>query len=96
MARKQYRLEFTPRADKDLRKLTKEDQERISPAIDKLSANPRPSGHKVLKGKKLTCYRIRVGPFRVVYCIEDEKVVVLVLRIGDRKEIYKLLDRLQE
>lgn len=59
--------------------------------IDDLAVEPRPSGVK-----KLTkdYYRIRVGDYRVVYEIKDEILTILVLKIGDRKEIYKQINKL--
>lgn len=66
--------------DKDLRS-------RILRSIDGLAGTPRPPGCKKLKG--FDAYRIRVGDYRVVYEIHDNVLVVLVVRIGHRREIYR-------
>ncbi len=55
--------------------------------IAKLAYNPRPRGYKKLKGED--AYRIRVGDYRVIYEIEDKKVIVTVVSVGHRKNIYK-------
>jgi mRNA interferase RelE/StbE len=56
-------------------------------AIRNLSANPRPAGCKKLKG--LDAWRIRVGDYRVIYEIHDDVLVVLVIRVAHRGEVYK-------
>jgi mRNA interferase RelE/StbE len=56
-------------------------------AIDKLPDNPRPSGCRKLKGADV--YRIRVGDYRVVYEIHDDVLIVLVVRVAHRSEVYK-------
>jgi mRNA interferase RelE/StbE len=56
--------------------------------IDALAKNPRPSGMKKLEGED-NLYRIGVGDYHIIYQIEDDKLIVLVVKIGDRKEIYK-------
>jgi mRNA interferase RelE/StbE len=53
----------------------------------KLKRNPRPNGYKKLKGNE-NLYRIRSGNYRVVYQIQEKVLIVLVVRIGDRKDIY--------
>jgi mRNA interferase RelE/StbE len=55
--------------------------------VEALEADPRPSGCKKLTNSEL--WRIRVGDYRVVYSIEDAKLVVLVVRVGHRREIYR-------
>jgi mRNA interferase RelE/StbE len=71
-----------------LRKLDRVAARRILKAIDKLAQDPRPSGCKQLKGGAGEL-RIRVGDFRVVYDVNDAEVVILVLRVGHRREIYR-------
>jgi mRNA interferase RelE/StbE len=88
-----YRIEVTPRARKDLRALPKRERQRIAEQIDALTTDPRPTGCKKLKGRE-DFYRIRVGDYRVVYQIEDEVLLILIVRVGDRKEIYKIIRRL--
>lgn len=81
-----YSVRFKPAAAKDLRKLDKRMQRRLSVAIDSLSIEPRPSSCKKLKGSEF--YRIRVGDYRVIYEVDDGKLVVLVIRARHRREVY--------
>ncbi|MFH1763617.1 MAG: type II toxin-antitoxin system RelE/ParE family toxin [Gemmatimonadota bacterium] len=88
-----YRIEVTPRALKDLKALPTRERQRVAGEIDSLEDNPRPQSCKKLKGRK-DFYRVRVGDYRVVYRIEDEVLLILIVRIGDRKEIYEIIRRL--
>jgi mRNA interferase RelE/StbE len=88
-----YRIEVTPRARKDLKALPKRERQRVAEQIDALKADPRPTGCKKLKGRE-DFYRIRVGSYRVVYQIENEILLILIVRVGDRKEIYEIIRRL--
>jgi len=88
-----YRIEVTPRARKDLKALSMRERQRVAQEIDALMENPRPQSCKKLKGRE-DFYRIRVGDYRVVYRIEDEVLLILIVRIGDRKEIYEIIRRL--
>ena len=56
--------------------------------MDALAANPRPKGVKKLSGPD-DLYRIRVGDYRIVYQIHDDRLIVLVVRIGHRKDVYR-------
>lgn len=82
-----YKIEIDKRAEKELRKIQKKDRIRILDAIQNLAANPRPKGCKKLFNRP--GYRIRIGDFRVIYSIFDEKLIVIVIKIADRKEIYR-------
>ncbi len=81
-----YRISFQPRASRELEKLPNAARERIACAIDALESNPRPHGCKKLVG--MNAWRIRVGDYRVVYQIHDGRLLVLVVRIGHRRDIY--------
>jgi mRNA interferase RelE/StbE len=65
---------------------------KVFDTIRGLATNPRPTGCKKLKGKD--AWRIRVGDWRVVYTIDDDKVYVLVVAAGDRSSIYGLIEKL--
>ncbi len=80
-----YRVLLAPVADRQLRRLPRQEQARLIPKIYALADVPRPSGVKKLKGLVDT-YRIRVGNYRVVYEIRDIGLVVLVFNIGRRNE----------
>ena len=73
---------------KALSKLPEKESTKISDAIDKLADDARPDGCKKLEGRG-DSYRIRVGNYRVIYEINDDELMILVVEIGNRKEIYK-------
>lgn len=83
-----YRVQFTPSAARALRRLPRSVQTRIRDAIDGLGAEPRPHGTRKLWGVS-DFYRIRVGDYRVIYEIRDEILVVVVVRIATRQQVYK-------
>lgn len=83
-----YRIFFKPRARRDLNKLPIATGERIARAIDALAFQPSPPGCKKLADSD-GLWRIRVGEHRVIYQIQDDRLIVLVARIGDRKDIYR-------
>lgn len=74
-------------AQKQIMRLDKKVVPSIKAAIADLANNPRPYGYKKLKGED--AYRIRVGDYRVIYEIEDDKIIVTVVSVGHRKDIYK-------
>lgn len=82
-----YSLEFAKSVRKDLKKIGKRDASRILKVIDKLEANPRPPSGKKLTDREL--YRIRVGNYRVVYEIFDLRLVIMIVKIGERKDVYR-------
>lgn len=83
-----YRVEFAKRAEKELRRLDKRYIPRIIAAAEKLAIDPRPAGSKKLVGADHT-YRIRVGDYRVIYELEDNKLIVSVIRIRHRQSAYE-------
>jgi len=83
-----YAVLFKPSARKALAKLPRSVQVRLIEAAEALAQNPRPPGVKKLQGDE-NLWRIRVGAYRIVYEIHDARLVVLVVRIGDRKDIYR-------
>ena len=74
-------------AQKQIMKLDKKIIPVIKASIADLAGNPRPYGYKKLKGED--AYRIRVGDYRVIYEIDDGKIIVTVVSVGHRKDIYK-------
>lgn len=84
-----YKVQFSKHYLKDLEKIPKKDREQIRQTISSLSVNPRHDGCKKLKGTSEPLYRIRCGDYRVIYTIQDKVLVVLVIEVGHRKEIYK-------
>lgn len=83
-----YRVELTRSAEKDLRRVDRSRVASLYEAIERLGTDPRPHGSKKLVGAERT-YRIRVGDYRIVYEIEDEVLVVLVIRVAHRREAYR-------
>lgn len=82
-----YFVSIKQSAVKALEKAAREDRLRIIDAIDQLKTNPTAGG--VLKGEFSGLRRIRVGNYRVVYEVQDQKLIVLVVRIGHRREVYR-------
>ncbi len=74
-------------AQKQIMKLDKKIIPVIKAAIAGLADNPRPHGYKKLKGED--AYRIRIGDYRIIYEIDDEVILVTVVSVGHRKNIYK-------
>ena len=83
-----YSIEFSSRAYRQFAKLDPAARARLAPEIDALADDPRPAGAIVLRGSDGT-YRLRVGTYRVVFTIEDEQLVVLVVKIGHRRDVYR-------
>ena len=83
-----YRVLFASRAERDFRKLGLDVQKRLDPAIQALAGDPRPPGCKKLSGER-SLWRIRTGDYRIVYQVEDEQLLVLVVKVGHRREIYR-------
>lgn len=82
-----YSISIKQSAVKALEKVAREDRLRIIAAIDLLKTNPAAGG--VLKGEFSGLRRIRIGNYRVVYEVQDQKLVILVIRIGHRREVYR-------
>ena len=83
-----YRVEITNQALRSLKKLPKPLVERLLNAARSLQEDPRPAGFKKLTGFE-NLYRIRVGDWRIIYSIEDNILLVLVITIKPRGEVYK-------
>jgi len=83
-----HTIRITEAAEKVFINLARPVQTRIRQAIDSLADDPRPSGVKKLKGPD-GFYRVRIGDYRIVYDIRDKELVVIIIRIGHRKEIYR-------
>ena len=84
-----YSIQITSRAQKDFKKLDKAVKERITKAILKLETDRYPSQFKSLLGHNIAQFRLRIGDWRVLYDVYDQAKVVLILRIGHRKDIYR-------
>jgi len=83
-----YSILLAPPAERQLKSLTDSVQKRIVKRLKSLRENPRPQGVKKLTGEE-DLYRIREGDYRIIYTIQDKELMVLVVKIGDRKEVYR-------
>ena len=81
-----YSISFKASVAKDLRAIPKQDVARILNRIHVLVENPRADGCIKLAGND--CYRVRQGLYRIVYEIRDDRLVVLVIKVGHRSSIY--------
>ena len=81
-----YQLVIDRYAQKQLGKISPPHFNRIIKAINELAENPRPAGYRKLTGRP--GYRIRIGDYRVIYNIKDKMLIVFVIDIGHRKDIY--------
>lgn len=85
-----YKIEFSHSAVKELEKIYKIDKNlysRLLTAIEALKTNPHQG--KQLKGKLTGDYSLRIGDFRVIYTIHEHKLIVYIIDLGHRKEIYR-------
>lgn len=83
-----YKVEFTKSAKKALDRIPNTVRNQLAVKIYSLKDDPRPDGCKKLKGEK-DLYRIRVGNYRVVYLIQDGKLIVVVVKVGHRRDVYR-------
>jgi mRNA interferase RelE/StbE len=87
-----YRVEITPHAKRSLGRLGREagSLARILHAIEALAQDPRPTGCSKLKASRYdNLYRIRIGDWRIIYAVEDERIVVVILDVVRRDEAYR-------
>ena len=82
-----YSIDYLPSAAKAIAKLPRTIQQRILARLEALVPNPRPPGSVKLTGQD--AYRIRIGDYRAIYTIHDDRLVVLVIDVGHRREVYR-------
>lgn len=82
-----YSLEFKRSAVKEIKKLPAKDLKKVLAVIEQLSEDPRPRGSEKLSREEK--YRLRWGQYRILYTIEDEKLIICVVKIGHRKYVYR-------
>jgi mRNA interferase RelE/StbE len=83
-----YNIEFVRRAERQLRSLSQDIQRRLDAAIQGLKETPRPPGCKKLTGVA-DLWRVRVGEYRIVYQIRERELLLLVVKVGHRREVYR-------
>ena len=82
-----YKILIKKSVSKDLKKIPKKDIKRILNAIQGLANEPRPPQSKKLSGQER--YRLRQGNYRILYSIEDEELIICVVKVGNRRDVYK-------
>lgn len=88
MASNEYNIEWKHSATKELRQLPREVVARILRAVEELRHKPFPAGVRKLSGAEHT-YRIREGSYRVIYSVYASRLIIEIIRVGHRKDIYK-------
>jgi len=83
-----YEVILLEKAVKQLSKLPKKEADKIAAKIDKLENDPYPAGSKKLQGYE-DVYRIRQGDYRILYEVQNERLIVQIIKIGNRKDVYK-------
>jgi mRNA interferase RelE/StbE len=83
-----FRIEVSATAEKQIRKLSRDDQIRVLRAIRPLATEPTPPGPRGLRGYD-DVFRIRVGRYRVLYRVEGRRLLIIILKIGRRRDIYR-------
>lgn len=85
-----YRVEITPAAERDIRRLPADVRSRVETKLRRLPDDPRPPGVQKLRGD-VERYRIRVGNYRLVYDVEDALLLVVVVGAAHRRDVYRKL-----
>ena len=83
-----YRIEVSATAEHQIRKLPRADQVRVVRVGQALSTDPRPPGCRKLSGYD-DVFRVRISRYRVLYSIEHRRLVIVMLKIGNRKDVYR-------
>ena len=84
----QYRVEISRTAERQLKRLPPEDRQRVARAMAVLAIEPRPRGVRKLAGYD-DVFRVRTGRYRIIYSVDNVKLIILVLKIGHRKDVYR-------
>ena len=84
----EYSIEVSATAERQIKKLSERDQQRVISVVKQLGVKPRPRGCRKLQAYD-DIYRVRTGVFRILYSVEDDRLLVLVLKVGHRKRIYR-------
>ena len=86
-----YRIELLPEVEKSLAAMSAKHRRQQGRKIDSLSDDPRPANCRKLRGTKDPLYRLASGDYRILYQVHDDVLTVLVVRVGDRKDVYRRL-----
>ncbi|MBP9113145.1 MAG: type II toxin-antitoxin system RelE/ParE family toxin [Polyangiaceae bacterium] len=83
-----YKVEISRTAEKQIASLPRVEQVRVLRAVMQLEEDAQPKGSRKLQGYEFT-YRIRVGMYRIIYDLDGKRAIIVVLKVGHRKEIYR-------
>lgn len=83
-----YHVEITGSAERQLRKLSRSNQLRVARALVGLATEPFPTQSRKVAGTQ-DVWRIRVGSYRILYSVDNDRVVVIILKIGHRRDVYR-------
>ncbi len=83
-----YKIEISATAEKQIRKLKKQDQLRVLRTIRNLAQTPYPEGCRNLRGYQ-NVFRLREGSYRIIYSVETNRLLVIILKVGHRKDVYR-------
>ena len=84
-----YRITVEPAATRAMHRLAPDVRQRIANAINALANEPRPPGVRKLRAQKASRYRLRVGDYRVLYEINDRVLHVVIVKVGNRRDVYR-------
>lgn len=85
-----YVVRIAPAARRDIKRLSKQNQRRVVAVMQALAVNPRPHGYAPVEGFD-GLFKVRVGDYRVIYLIGDDELLVVVLRVRHRSDVYRHL-----
>jgi len=83
----EYKIFFKESVEKDFRIIPKKDLQKILFRIETLAKDPKPPGHEKLTGQDK--YRIRQGHYRIIYSVHDNELIIWVVKVGHRKDVYR-------
>lgn len=83
-----YEIEISRTAERQLRRLDRAAQERVTAAMRALARDPRPRGSRKLQGYD-DVFRVRVGQYRVLYSISGSTLIIVILKVGHRRDVYR-------
>ena len=92
MSYRRYRIEFKAAARRALTETDTPIQEQIRDAVQELTEDPMPPGSVPLRGKGRGLFRIRIGTYRVLYQVFEDRLLILVVRVGHRSTVYRGLE----
>jgi mRNA interferase RelE/StbE len=88
-----YKIKYKPKAQKFIEGQSPKIKRQLIKKIEDLQKNPRPQGSRLLDSEK-NIYRIRTGNYRIIYQVRDKVLLIIVAKVGDRKDVYRNLEYL--